>query len=73
MIVGYHVIFGMYGFWLPNDPRGSWSEFVGEWELFRAAGRATKTNDTNPYLRMCSTIGSSGWHQRRPSSGRPYK
>jgi len=29
MIVGYHVIFGMYGFWLPNDPSGSWSEFVG--------------------------------------------
>src|SRR5262249_18297198 len=23
------------GFWLPNDPRGSWSDFVGSWELFR--------------------------------------
>lgn len=42
MIVGYHVIFGAYGFWLPNDPRGSWSDFVGSWELFRH-GRATKT------------------------------
>lgn len=23
----------MYGFWLPNDPRGSWSEYVRNWEL----------------------------------------
>jgi len=45
MIVGYHVIFGMYGFWLPNDPRGSWSDFVGAWELYRY-GRATKTTET---------------------------
>lgn len=42
MIVGYHIIFGMYGFWLPNDPRGSWSDFVGSWDLFRY-GPATKT------------------------------
>src|SRR3990172_10959289 len=42
MIHGYHVIMGMYGFWLPNDPRGSWSEFVGAWELLRF-GHATKT------------------------------
>src|SRR5438105_864800 len=42
MILGYHLIFGMYGFWLPNDPRGSWSDFVGSWELFRF-GPATKT------------------------------
>lgn len=31
----------MYGLGLPNDPRGSWSGFVGAWELFRF-GRATK-------------------------------
>ncbi len=41
MVIGYHVILGMYGFWLPNDPRGSWSDFVGSWELF-LKGRATK-------------------------------
>ena len=35
MILGSHVIFSAYGFWLPNDPRGSWSDFVGSWELFR--------------------------------------
>jgi REP element-mobilizing transposase RayT len=45
MIVGYHIIFGAYGFWLPNDPRGSWSDFVGSWELFRY-GPATKTTET---------------------------
>jgi REP element-mobilizing transposase RayT len=40
-----HIIFGAYGFWLPNDPRGSWSDFVGSWDLFRY-GRATKTIET---------------------------
>jgi REP element-mobilizing transposase RayT len=44
MVLGSHVIFGAYGFWLPNDPRGLWSEFVGFWELFRY-GRATKTDE----------------------------
>ncbi len=44
MIVGYHIIFGAYGFWLPNDPRGSWSDCVGSWDLFRY-GPATKTTE----------------------------
>src|SRR5262245_18342732 len=44
MVFGYHVIFSTYGFWLPNDPRGSWSDFVGSWELFRF-GPATKTTE----------------------------
>ena len=43
MIRAYHAIFTAYGFWLPNDPRGSWSRFVGSWELFRF-GPATKTD-----------------------------
>src|SRR6266567_4658282 len=42
MVLAYHAIFTAYGFWLPNDPRGSWSDFVRSWELFLAAGRATK-------------------------------
>jgi REP element-mobilizing transposase RayT len=29
VILGYHVTFGAYGFWLPNDPRGSGSHYVG--------------------------------------------
>lgn len=43
MVIGYHVIIGAYGFWLPNDPRGSWSDFVGSYELYRHRP-ATKTN-----------------------------
>ncbi len=42
MVLASHVIFTAYGFWLPNDPRGSWSNFVGAWEL-RRFGPATKT------------------------------
>ena len=46
MIHGYHVILGLYGFWLPNDPRGSWSDFVASWELAKF-GRATKSIERN--------------------------
>jgi REP element-mobilizing transposase RayT len=42
MIHAYHIIWGTYGFWLPNDPRGSWSEFVFAWELARF-GNATRS------------------------------
>jgi len=43
MVVAYHVIFTAYGFWLPNDPRGSWSDFVASWEMFKYGG-ASKTD-----------------------------
>lgn len=43
MILGYHVVIGAYGFWLPNDRRGAWSSFVGSWELLRF-GKATTVN-----------------------------
>ena len=35
MIHAYHVVMVTYGAWLPNDPRGSWSDFVAAWELYR--------------------------------------
>ena len=35
MVHGYHLILPAYGFWLPNDPRGSWSETIRKWELVR--------------------------------------
>jgi REP element-mobilizing transposase RayT len=44
MVHGYHVIWGAYGFWLPNDPRGSWSDFVASWELVRF-GKATQSQE----------------------------
>jgi len=43
VILGFHSIFSTYGFWLPNEPRGSWSDFVASWELFRLGG-ATKVD-----------------------------
>jgi REP element-mobilizing transposase RayT len=46
LIVGYHIIFGAYGFWLPNDPRGSFSTFVGLKTLFHFAGPATTTSSS---------------------------
>lgn len=39
--IAFHVILSTYGFWLPNDPRGSWSTFVRSPEI-RAFGPATK-------------------------------
>ncbi|MGC8540759.1 MAG: transposase [Phycisphaerae bacterium] len=41
MIIAWHVVVCAYGFWLPNDPRGSGSQYVGSDDLFRVAGRAT--------------------------------
>jgi len=35
MVLAYHCIFGTYGFWLPTDPRGSWSDHVARWDLFQ--------------------------------------
>jgi REP element-mobilizing transposase RayT len=43
-VQAYHLIMTYYGFWLPNDPRGSWSDFVRSFELFLAGGQATKTD-----------------------------
>jgi REP element-mobilizing transposase RayT len=45
MVIASHVIFTGYGFWLPNDPRGSWSDSVRSWEILRAGGAATKINE----------------------------
>ena len=28
MVAGYHLIWTVYGYWLPNDPRGSTSSEV---------------------------------------------
>jgi REP element-mobilizing transposase RayT len=43
MLLGFRVIFSTYGFWLPNDPRGSWSDWIRNWELLRYGG-ATKVD-----------------------------
>ncbi|MEX0774507.1 MAG: hypothetical protein WD042_02210 [Phycisphaeraceae bacterium] len=43
LILGFHFIFSAYGFWLPNDPRGSWSATIRAFNLLRF-GPATKVN-----------------------------
>ncbi len=43
VVLAYHLILTCYGFWLPNDPRGSWSDEVRRYELLRF-GPATKVN-----------------------------
>ena len=50
MILAAHVILSAYGFWLPNDPRGSWSDFVRTFDLLRF-GDATKTNERHSLAR----------------------
>ncbi|HEY5311024.1 MAG TPA: transposase [Pirellulales bacterium] len=42
MVLAFHCIFSTYGFWLPNDPRGSGSDYVAQPDL-RRFGPATKT------------------------------
>ena len=51
MIHGYHVILTMYGSWLPNDPRGSWSDFIGRWELVQF-GRPRRTLLKKPLMEL---------------------
>lgn len=43
VILATHVIITCYGFWLPNEERGSWSDFVRSYELYKNFGRATKS------------------------------
>ncbi len=47
MVLGDHVVLGMYGFWLPNGPRGSYSDFVWANDL-RKFGAATKVKTRQP-------------------------
>ena len=54
MLHGFHVIFSTYGFWLPNDPRGSWSDWVRRWELVRF-GKAAGTMPS-PWGRNCWVV-----------------
>jgi len=42
-VLAFHFILSAYGFWLPNDPRGSWSETIRAFHLLRH-GDATKVN-----------------------------
>lgn len=52
MILASHVILSCYGFWLPNEERDSWSEFVRSWELFKKFGPATKLTTHRSVAKM---------------------
>jgi REP element-mobilizing transposase RayT len=43
MVLAYHAVFTTRGFWLPNDPRGSWSTQVWA-EHLKPFGDATKVS-----------------------------
>lgn len=43
MTLAFHLVLCCYGFWLPNDPRGSWSEIVRN-DSLKPFGHATKVN-----------------------------
>jgi hypothetical protein len=49
-MIAFHLIISAYGFWLPNDPRGSWSDFVGSWELLKFEP-ATRVHDARNYAK----------------------
>jgi REP element-mobilizing transposase RayT len=45
-MLGWHLIFSCYGFWLPNDQRGSGSTRVRAQHIYDAGGDATKVYTT---------------------------
>ena len=51
MVLAYHLVLSAYGFLLPNDPRGSGSDFIRSWELFYQ-GRATYTPERRSQARV---------------------
>ena len=46
-MLGLHLIFSTYGFWLPNDERGSGSTRVRARHIYEAGGEATKVRTTH--------------------------
>ena len=46
-MLGLHLIFTTYGFWPPNDPRGSGSMRVRAQHIYEAGGEATKVYTTH--------------------------
>ena len=51
MVLAYHLVISAYGFWMPNDPRGSGSDFIRAWEIFYQ-GRATYTSERRSLAHM---------------------
>ena len=47
----FHLILTTYGFWLPNDLCGSWSDFVRAWELYWFGGFVMKVSTRHSLAR----------------------
>ena len=65
-MIASHLSFGCYGFWLPNDPRASWSDYARNRRLL-AFGHATKTDET------LSLAKASHDHARRQAAKRALR
>jgi REP element-mobilizing transposase RayT len=55
-ILGWHLIFSAYGFWLPNDQRGSGSTRVRAQHIYEAGGEATKVTTTRSVARRSHDV-----------------
>ena len=64
--LAYHSIFGFYGFWLPNDPRGSGSDYVASLVLLKF-GKATKVHSRR------SVAGNAHDHAQRLAAKQALK
>lgn len=56
-VIAYHIVFGAYGFWLPNDPRGSWSRYVGSNRLRPFGSPKPLRQDTTLTLAEAGRLG----------------
>jgi hypothetical protein len=70
LILAFHLILAPYGSWFPNDPRGSWSQFVAAWELFRSGGKAKSSTPRDPSI-MSRTAAPSVSPRSANSNTRP--
>ncbi len=70
MIIGWHIVICAYGFWLPNDPRGSGSKYVGSDDIFRVAGHATLVTGRRSHAGDShdagARINAKAWLSREP-------
>ena len=66
-MVGWHLIFSTYGFWLPNDPRGSGSSRVRAQHIYDAGGEATKVHTRTASRTACTMFGCGDWRKTRSS------
>ena len=68
MIVGYHIIFGTYGFWLPNDPAAHGLPLLGRGSCF-ALGQPQR-QPSGVRSRTVNTIMRNEWRRNKRCQGK---